>query len=229
MDELCVEYGIGISCDVSLQVLGPQKDRHAAGNSQVALGTKKVARTGAGPRHDVLRMPWLIPLLQQRSGTSAKLTDVIQMETSAKLFKMTVMWRNLPNDYSRDNLLSLIDDEGFAGSYDFFYAPYDFANNTSVGYALIHFVSIEEANRFFYHFQGFSICSLESGKLSEVTWSQPPQDLKGHIERYRNSPVMHRDVSDDKKPILLRDGSRIPFPVPTRRINAPRLRQCGQA
>lgn len=208
MDLLCGKYGTDISCDISMQVLGSRKDKH-----------------------DVLRMPWLIPLLQQSSVNSAKLMDYIQaespqLETFAKPLKMTVMWRNLPNNYSRDSLLSLIDGEGFGGSYDFFYAPYDFANNASIGYALINFVTTEEANRFFYHFQGFSTWSLKSGKVSEVTWSQPSQDLKGHIERYRNSPVMHRDVSDEKKPILFRDGSRIPFPMPTRRINAPLLKQC---
>jgi len=210
MDALCRRYGMDSSCDISMQVLGSLKDEH-----------------------DVFRMPWLIPLLQQGSGTSSKLMDC-QAEFP-RLFagscggtgglKMTVMWRNLPNNYSRDSLLSLIDGEGFAGSYDFFYAPYDFTNNALVGYAIINFVSNEEADRFFYHFQGFGTWSFKSGRVSEVTWSQPSQGLKGHIERYRNSPVMHRDVSDEKKPILLRDGIRIPFPMPTRRINAPQLKQ----
>lgn len=183
------------------------------------------------PVGTVVLMPWqqstafpftpLIPLLQQSAGTPAK-----QIDYTSMTLKMTVMWRNLPNNYSRDSLLLLIDGEGFAGSYDFFYAPYDFTNNALVGYAFTNFVSTEEANRFFYHFQGFSTWSLNSGKVSEVTWSQPLQGLEGHIERYRNSPVMHPDVSDEKKPILFRDGSRIPFPMPTRRINAPQLKQC---
>jgi hypothetical protein len=212
MDKLCGKHGADVSCEVSMQVLGPGKDKN-----------------------DVLRMPWLRPLLlQQMSRHSAKPMNCTQvgpsvemprLQTSTKPMTMSVMWRNLPNSYSRDSLLSLIDGEGFVGSYDFFYAPYDFGNNSSVGYALIHFISIEEAKRFFYHFQGFSTWNTKSGKVSEVTWSQPSQDLKGHIDRYRNSPVMHKEVSDEKKPLIFRDGRRVGFPRPTRRIHAPRLKQ----
>ena len=38
----------------------------------------------------------------------------------------TVMLRNLPNDYTREMLLALLDTQGFANSYDFVYMPIDF-------------------------------------------------------------------------------------------------------
>lgn len=76
----------------------------------------------------------------------------------------------------------------------FFYAPMDFTSGALVGYAFVNFVCTEEADRFFFHFQGFNEWSLASNKISQITWSHPLQGLTGHIERYRNSPVMHPDV-----------------------------------
>merc|ERR1740123_2226645 len=40
--------------------------------------------------------------------------------------RTTVMLRNLPNDYTRDMLLALLDKEGFQGKYNFVYLPMDF-------------------------------------------------------------------------------------------------------
>merc|ERR1711988_2058919 len=138
----------------------------------------------------------------------------------------TVMWRNIPNNYTRDSLLQLINLHGFSGKYDFFYAPADFSNDALVGYAFINFVSSEAANDFYDRFEGFTDWSLRSDKVSEVTWSKPLQGLEGHIERYRNSPVMHPDVADDKKPLLFSQGERIDFPSPTRKIKPPFLKNC---
>jgi len=144
----------------------------------------------------------------------------------ADLGKTTVMWRNIPNNYSRNDLLELLNLEGFSGSYDFFYSPTDFKSNALVGYAFINLVCEEEANRFYEHFQGFTRWTLRSSKRSVVTWSSPLQGLEGHIERYQNSPVMHPDVPDDLKPLLFRDGRRVPFPPPTKRLHAPHLKDC---
>merc|ERR1712146_423678 len=117
--------------------------------------------------------------------------------------KTTVMWKNLPNNYTRDDLVALLDSEGFAGSYDFFYPPMDFTSNALVGYAFINFLSSEKADQFFHHFQGFNQWKLMSVKVSEVTWSKD-QGLECHIERYRNSPVMHPDVADEVRPLFLK-------------------------
>merc|ERR1719231_2049328 len=67
--------------------------------------------------------------------------------------KTTVMWKNIPNNYTRDDLLRLVDSEGFAGNYDFFYSPVDFTSNALVGYAFVNFVSTEAANRFYDRFE----------------------------------------------------------------------------
>jgi hypothetical protein len=134
------------------------------------------------------------------------------------------MLRNLPNNYSRRMLLALMDEEGFAGKYDFVYLPIDFKSQASLGYAFINLVSEEESRRFAKHFNGFSRWALPSQKVCRVSWSMPHQGLEAHVERYRNSPVMHEGVSDEFKPVLFENGSRLPFPPPTKKIRAPRMR-----
>merc|ERR1719160_1664230 len=131
--------------------------------------------------------------------------------------KTTVIWRNLPNNYTRDGLLELINSYGFQGSYNFFYSPVDFSTNALVGYAFINFVSTAEAQRFFSCFKGFTAWTLNSVKVSEVAWSQL-QGLEDHLERYRNSAVMHPEVADDKRPALFQEGIRVFFPAPTKRL-----------
>lgn len=136
----------------------------------------------------------------------------------------TVMLRNLPNNYSRDMLLDLIDSEGFAQMYDFIYLPVDFKTRASLGYAFVNMANFEVANRFRLTFDGYSSWILPSRKVCGVSWSTPHQGLESHIERYRNSPVMHEGVPDMYKPVLFKDGIRVEFPPPTKKIRAPRIR-----
>jgi hypothetical protein len=136
----------------------------------------------------------------------------------------TVMLRNLPNNYSRDMLLDLIDSEGFSQMYDFIYLPVDFKTRASLGYAFVNMANFEVANRFRLTFDGYSNWILPSRKVCGVSWSTPHQGLESHIERYRNSPVMHEGVPDMYKPVLFKDGIRVEFPPPTKKIRAPRIR-----
>merc|ERR1711988_1545769 len=135
----------------------------------------------------------------------------------------TVMMRNIPNSCSRKHLLGLIDDHGFAGCYDLVYLPVDFKKWVGLGYAFINFCSTSEAERFRHHFNGFSEWSWQSSKVCEVSWSDALQGLRDNVERYRNIPVMHTAVPDEFKPVLFKNGKRIPFPPPTRKIKDPSL------
>merc|ERR1711990_728380 len=51
--------------------------------------------------------------------------------------RTTVMLRNLPNRYTAAMVLALLDAEGFAGLYDFFYLPVDLKSDVCFGYAFI--------------------------------------------------------------------------------------------
>jgi len=139
--------------------------------------------------------------------------------------RTTVMLRNLPNNYTRDMLLELIDSLGFQGQYDFLYLPIDFQTQACLGYAFVNMVDSGIVPAFWRAFDGFSNWSLPSRKVCYISWSGPHQGLEAHIDRYRNSPVMHPDVGEECKPLIFKDGIRVIFPPPTKSIRPPRVRK----
>ncbi|CAJ1365219.1 unnamed protein product [Effrenium voratum] len=138
--------------------------------------------------------------------------------------RMTVMLRNVPQQFTRNNILELLDWAGFRGRYDFVYLPVDFTRGRSLGYALVGLVSHEAAEELLEKIQGCCFPGEDPSIQCEASWSQPHRGLSGHIERYRNSPVMHPSMPDEYKPVIFADGQRITFPAPTKTIRAPRIR-----
>jgi hypothetical protein len=136
----------------------------------------------------------------------------------------TVMLRNIPNRYTSGSLLALLNEHGFQACYDFVYLPMDFQNGVNLGYAFVNLLRHADALRFKEIFQGFQDWRFDSAKVSEVSWAHPHQGLDEHVERYRNSPVMHPSMPDEYKPMIFDNGCRITFPPPTRVIKAPKLR-----
>lgn len=135
--------------------------------------------------------------------------------------RTTCMMRNMPENYTRQTLLELIDLVGFSGKYNLVYLPMDFKNKVNLGYAFVDLISGDVALKFFEAFSGFCDRGFSVEKECEVSWSTV-QGYPAHIERYRNSPVMHHLVPDDFKPLLFVDGKPVPFPEPTKRIREPR-------
>lgn len=138
--------------------------------------------------------------------------------------KTTVMLRNVPYNVTRDSVIKMMDDAGFKGLYDFIYMPIDFRSKSGFGYAFINLVSNAAAEQFFAHFNGFADWEIKSQKVAEVTWTESNQGLDVHVDRYRNSPVMHEVVPDEFKPAMFNAGVRVAFPEPTKPIRAPRFR-----
>jgi len=136
--------------------------------------------------------------------------------------RTTLMLRNIPNDYSRDMLLELMDSQGFAGRYNFLYLPVDFKRMAGLGYAFVNCVTQVDAEEMMAKFHGFRHWRFHSAKVCEVVWGEPLQGLEAHIDRYRNSPVMHGSIPDGYKPVIYESGVRQPFPAPSKRIRAPR-------
>jgi hypothetical protein len=139
--------------------------------------------------------------------------------------RTTLMLQNLPSNYSRDALCKLLDSAGARGKYNFVYLPKDFKSMAGFGYAFVNFVDNSSAIQAMDTLQGFSDWKVPSEKVLTVVWSNPHQGLHAHVERYRDSPVMHEDVSDEFKPMLLENGHRVDFPPPTKRLKAPRVRK----
>lgn len=160
----------------------------------------------------------------QAQGRTAVKKGATKSSGTDESARTTVMLRNLPNDYTRTMLLDLMDEQGFASCFDFIYLPMDFKRKAGLGYAFVNMVTPAEAERVFSSLHGFSAWKLfSSSKVLEVAWGDPLQGLEPHVNRYRNSPVMHEDVPDEFRPMLFKDGVRIDFPPPTRKLRVPRL------
>lgn len=138
--------------------------------------------------------------------------------------KTTMMLRNIPNIFTRAMLADQLDEAGFRGSYDFVYLPVDHSTNIGFGYAFVNFTSTTGARLFKNSFHGFAEWAYPCDKTCEVVWSQAHQGLQEHIDRLRNSPVMHESVPDVFKPAIYVNGMRVPFPQPTKKPRAPRIR-----
>jgi len=138
--------------------------------------------------------------------------------------RTTLMFRNLPNHYTRAAFLDMLDSEGFNKDYSFVYLPTDFKSFAGFGYSFVNFAAHEGAKKAKLHFQNYNKWKVPSQKVCSVVWSGPVQGLSAHTDRYRNSPVMHESVPDEYKPVVFIDGVRVPFPPPTKRIRAPRAR-----
>jgi hypothetical protein len=143
-----------------------------------------------------------------------------------------VILRNLPEQCTVSILLKTLDSEGFAGAFDFVYLPRDFGSGASCLYALVNLIDQSSSAQLLQHFQGFNKWAVPgnaSQECCEASWSTTQHGLEAHIQRYRNSPVMHAAVPDECKPVLFRNGRQIAFPPPTTRIKAPRVRGQKQA
>mmetsp|Transcript_15626 Transcript_15626/g.19123 ORF Transcript_15626/g.19123 Transcript_15626/m.19123 type:complete len:330 (+) Transcript_15626:66-1055(+) len=145
---------------------------------------------------------------------------------SGKKGDTTVMLRNLPNNYSRNMVCTMMDKEGFHGKYDFLYLPIDFRSKASLGYAFVNLINEVEAQNFWKTFDGYTKWVLPSAKVCSVSWSGPHQGQKSHVQRYRDSPIMHGSVPDEFKPVIFEAGTgkRLDFPPPSKKLRAPRRR-----
>lgn len=135
--------------------------------------------------------------------------------------RTTVMLKHLPNNYTREMLMELLDKEGFAGQYDFIYLPIDFWRNAGMGYAFVNLVDPVLVPRFWKTFDGFKDWVLPTAKVCEMGWSSPLQGLEANVERYRNSPIMHKCVPEEYQPLILANGKKVEFPKPTKSLRPP--------
>merc|ERR1719502_1831276 len=101
------------------------------------------------------------------------------------------MMKNVPYNYTRQQLLEVVDAAGFQKDYNIVSLPIDLLTEEGLGYAFINFTTHEQAQHFKHHFHDFKDWQVPFDKACETSWSD---NLKGYdaiVERYRNSPVMH--------------------------------------
>merc|ERR1711957_573119 len=92
-----------------------------------------------------------------------------------------------------------------------------------LGYAFTNFVDTDIATRFIEEFPSFE-WGVEGDVTPEAAWSTGQQGLVAHVERFRNSPVMHESVPETMRPAIFKAGLRQQFPPPTASVKAPRVR-----
>mmetsp|Transcript_88999 Transcript_88999/g.287810 ORF Transcript_88999/g.287810 Transcript_88999/m.287810 type:complete len:132 (-) Transcript_88999:181-576(-) len=112
-----------------------------------------------------------------------------------------------------------------SSAYDFVYVPISFRTKSSMCYAFVNMNTPSDAQGVFDVLQGFQDWGMPTDKVCEVTWSDKLQGLPQHIERYRNSPLMHPNVPDEFKPVVYQEGLRVNFPPPTKALRPPRIRR----
>jgi len=169
---------------------------------------------------------------RNRSEPEARITNVCALAIDGGIIdsgeRTTVMMRNLPNILTRDLFVQLLNDQGFSGRFNLIYLPIDFKSRKNLGYAFVSLIDAEAILDLWKSFQGFTSWGLLSEKICQVTWSEPHETLSDMVERFRDSKVMNENVPDGCKPIMLKNGSRIPFPHPTKKIKPPKARHIAR-
>jgi hypothetical protein len=149
---------------------------------------------------------------------STSIGDSSSDEEETDSTRTTVMMRGIPNSFTRDALVELLDSQGFGGCCNVVYLPIDIQTGAACGYASITLFTQGDAERLRNHFEGFTAWPMVSDKVCWTSWSQL-DGLLAHVGRYRNSPVLHESVPDNFKPVLFNKfGKRVPFPSPTKKI-----------
>lgn len=135
--------------------------------------------------------------------------------------RTTVMLKNLPGNTPREDLVATLKSRGFGEKVDFLYMPFDLETGGALGYAWVNLQTPADAKLMMRSLEGFK-WSVPSEKRCSVGWCHPFQGLQALVEKYRNSPLMHEVVPDYCRPLLFKDGERIPFPLPTKPLKPPR-------
>eukprot|EP00928_Gymnodinium_smaydae_P051154 TRINITY_DN3467_c0_g1_i1.p1 TRINITY_DN3467_c0_g1~~TRINITY_DN3467_c0_g1_i1.p1 ORF type:complete len:425 (+),score=42.42 TRINITY_DN3467_c0_g1_i1:60-1334(+) len=106
----------------------------------------------------------------------------------------TVMLKNIPNKYTRDQLILQLNKE-FSTCYDYLYVPFDIKNRCNMGYCFINFKSVEARQRFTCTFHGVPVRQvlpgINSSKATQVTEARL-QGLDSNVRKMKQSPVMHQ-------------------------------------
>lgn len=225
---------VPVQLSLAIGPVGPKAQLQARGQPQAQLQVLPQAPQRAGPS---LQVPGPVPSEAGAVAAGSVCAASAAAKVAAKAKdtcdevpineRTTVMLRNLPNNYSRSMLLTMLNNEGFNGKYDFVYLPIDFKSCACLGYAFVNLVDPCWVHPFWQKFDGYSQWVLPSRKVCAVSWSGPHQGFEAHVERYKSSPVMHPSVPDEYKPVVFKDSVRIDFPKSTRAPRAPRVRKQG--
>jgi len=119
--------------------------------------------------------------------------------------RTSFMLRNVPSCYTQHMLMALLDEEGFAGRYNFFYLVFDHKTRMNRGYAFVNLCDSVAASQFQRIFHGFSNWALPTRKVCTLAGCDR-QGLQANIDHYRASQASLRELREFR-PLVLIDGS----------------------
>eukprot|EP00931_Biecheleriopsis_adriatica_P037016 TRINITY_DN21250_c0_g1_i1.p1 TRINITY_DN21250_c0_g1~~TRINITY_DN21250_c0_g1_i1.p1 ORF type:complete len:491 (+),score=97.60 TRINITY_DN21250_c0_g1_i1:102-1475(+) len=111
--------------------------------------------------------------------------------TDAKPDVTTVMIRNVPNQYFREQFMQELDKLGFEGKYDFVYLPIDRQTQWNVGYAFVNFEEAASATWCMEVMCGHKFTRIHPGqqqRLAQVSVAHL-QGLEENLAHYENTAV----------------------------------------
>ena len=111
--------------------------------------------------------------------------------------RTTIMIKNIPNKFTREKLIELID-KNFQDTYDLFLLPKDGNKNRNFGYAFINFISSYSIPYFYYSFNGKKWSDTNSLKVCEITYSKI-QGRNELISHYPNKIIFFNDKTKTNK------------------------------
>jgi len=142
------------------------------------------------------------------------------LAASVMYSRTTLMLDNVSAACSRTDIINCLDGMGFQGEYDLVYLPTNFKTWEACHYAFVNMTTPEAAVRATQVLDGLEGFCADGQEALRVHWSDL-QGLRANVERYRNSPVMHPDVPEQYRPLMLVNGLSACFPSPTRSIKVP--------
>jgi len=125
----------------------------------------------------------------------------------------TLILSDLPNDLLQEDLVEILDKEGFSGFYDFLYLPMDSEFNCNMGHAIVNLTQ---------HGYGLSLSALVHGRSSwcgtpsspcKVSWSISLQGVEQLLEHYQVHVACRGDVPSDMRPTWFSSGWPHPLPL----------------
>jgi len=116
----------------------------------------------------------------------------------------TIMIRNIPNRLSQPQIVKELEHLGFAGTFDFFYAPMDKRTKCTVGYAFVNFLHSEYAARCMHvmerhYFQSYGRQGQKQARVSVAHL----QGFDANIQHYKNAAVTSNPTDNRNGPIIM--------------------------
>ncbi|KAF9582188.1 hypothetical protein BGW38_000530 [Lunasporangiospora selenospora] len=189
-----------------------------AESARVTRGTRSWSSPCSSSAKPSLTAQAILPSFSAVEGSSEEnlFTDEAFPPNVANNTRTTFMIRNIPNKYTQQMLLDLLNKTHF-GQFDFLYLRMDFKNKCNVGYAFINFINVEVVPTFTKEHVGKRWPKFNSEKICTLSYAKV-QGREALIEKFRNSCVMDEDPS--YRPLIFyTSGPKVglpePFPQPT--------------